>query len=115
MKGTLVRQGEGSSYSLTEACIGGRIARHDVSVAQASISTPAADLWVSQRSEQQPFTATNELPCELATRKRLAHNFARVVFFAANRRPCHIATVHSACPSADPGGRPSEPVCSCVT
>lgn len=35
MKGTLIRQAEGSTYSLTEAAVGGAIARHDVSVAQA--------------------------------------------------------------------------------
>ena len=34
MKGTLVRQAQGSTYSLTEAAVGGGIARHDVSVAQ---------------------------------------------------------------------------------
>ena len=37
MKGTLVRQAEGSTYTLTEAAVGGAIARHDVSVAQVGL------------------------------------------------------------------------------
>jgi Fe-S cluster assembly protein SufD len=33
-KSTLVQQAERSSYTLTEACLGGQLARHDVNVEQ---------------------------------------------------------------------------------
>ena len=49
MKGTLVSQGEGSSYSLTETCIGGSIARHDVSIAQVHISCAQDDSFVAHK------------------------------------------------------------------
>ena len=34
MKGTLVRQGAGSSYKLTEARLGGRLTRQDIHIVQ---------------------------------------------------------------------------------
>jgi Fe-S cluster assembly protein SufD len=39
MKATLVNQGKASSYTLTEACVGGALARHDLSIQQLGEAT----------------------------------------------------------------------------
>ena len=45
IKGTLVQQAQSSSYTLTEARVGGGLSRHDLRINQVRVLSPSLGKW----------------------------------------------------------------------